>query len=175
MSSQPHRLVATSLILLRGISTSLASSVKPNSCKNIWTTASRHLPKMTDSCSEVSKAQKMKVSESPSIFTKIINKEIPGKFLFEDDQCVALVDVNPQAPVHFLVVPRKQLPGMSHVQDSDAALLGHLLIVASKVAEQQHLSDGYRVVINEGKDGCQSVPHLHIHVLGKRQMNWPPG
>ncbi|XP_055350525.1 adenosine 5'-monophosphoramidase HINT1-like [Paramacrobiotus metropolitanus] len=124
---------------------------------------------------EVQKAQTMKSSSAPSIFTRIINKEIPGKFLYEDDQCVVLVDVNPQAPVHFLVVPRRQLEGLSHATDADELLLGHLLNVARKVADQEKLHSGYRVVINDGKHGAQSVPHLHIHVFGKRQMGWPPG
>ncbi|OQV18614.1 putative Histidine triad nucleotide-binding protein 2, mitochondrial [Hypsibius exemplaris] len=167
----------------RAVSSSIASAER--SLRNVWCSSStRSLvcsairktnSKMADATSEVTKAQQMKVTESPSIFTKIINKEIPGKFLHEDDLCVALVDVNPQAPVHFLVVPRQQIPGISYAKDSDQALLGHLLLVARKVAEQQHLQDGYRIVINEGKNGCQSVPHLHIHVLGKRQLNWPPG
>lgn len=90
-------------------------------------------------------------------------------------QCVAFNDVNPQAPVHFLVIPRKPIPQLSKAQDDDKELLGHLLLTGQKVAAQVGLDDGFRVVINDGKDGAQSVYHLHLHFLGKRQLNWPPG
>lgn len=85
------------------------------------------------------------------------------------------MDVKPQAPIHFLVIPKKPIPQLSQVQDSDSPLLGHLMTVAKKVAEQQGLNNGFRLVINDGKQGAQSVYHLHIHVLGGRQMQWPPG
>ncbi|KAL7989149.1 hypothetical protein Chor_008068 [Crotalus horridus] len=90
-------------------------------------------------------------------------------------QCMAFRDVSPQAPVHFLVIPRRPLARLSRVAASDAQLLGHLLVVASQTAKAEGLSEGYRVVINEGKHGAQSVYHLHLHVLGGRQMGWPPG
>nr|XP_057914773.1 histidine triad nucleotide-binding protein 1 [Doryrhamphus excisus] len=110
-----------------------------------------------------------------TIFGKIIRKEIPAQLIYEDDQCVAFPDISPQAPTHILVVPKNPIVQLSKAQDSDAALLGHLLIVAKKCAEQAGLSKGYRIVINDGPDGGQSVYHIHIHVLGGRGMQWPPG
>ncbi|XP_006626895.1 adenosine 5'-monophosphoramidase HINT1 isoform X2 [Lepisosteus oculatus] len=110
-----------------------------------------------------------------TIFGKIIRKEIPAKILYEDEQCIAFHDVAPQAPTHFLVVPKKPIPQLSKAEDSDAALLGHLMIVAKKCAADVGLTKGYRLVLNDGPDGGQEVFHLHIHVLGQRQMRWPPG
>merc|ERR1712235_166819 len=110
-----------------------------------------------------------------TIFGKIIRKEIPAKILYEDDQCLAFHDVSPQAPTHFLVIPKKPIAQLSKAEDSDAALLGHLMIVAKKCAEQVGLSKGYRLTVNDGADGAQSVYHLHIHIMGGRQMGWPPG
>ncbi|KAM9365842.1 adenosine 5'-monophosphoramidase HINT1 [Pholidichthys leucotaenia] len=123
---------------------------------------------------ETAKAQKAKPG-GDTIFGKIIRKEIPAKIIYEDDQCVAFNDISAQAPTHFLVVPKKPIVQLSQAEESDAALLGHLLIVAKKCAEEAGLSNGYRIVINDGKDGGQSVYHIHIHVLGGRQMEWPPG
>ncbi|KAM3868226.1 histidine triad nucleotide-binding protein 2, mitochondrial [Diretmus argenteus] len=114
-------------------------------------------------------------SPSPTIFSRVIDRSIPADIIYEDDKCLAFRDVNPQAPVHFLVIPRVQIPRISEAKDDDAALLGHLLVVAKNVAKTESLDDGYRVVINDGKHGAQSVYHLHIHVLGGRQMTWPPG
>ena len=88
---------------------------------------------------------------------------------------MAIKDINPQAPEHFLVLPKKAISQLSKAEDSDEPLLGHMLTTVKKVAQQRGLANGYRVVINEGKDGAQSVYHLHMHVLGKRQMSWPPG
>ncbi|XP_026756152.2 adenosine 5'-monophosphoramidase HINT1-like [Galleria mellonella] len=111
-----------------------------------------------------------------TIFGKILRKEIPAKFVYEDDQCVAFHDVNPQAPTHILVIPRKPIPQLSKAGDEDELLLGHLLTAARKVATQEGLDkSGFRLVINDGRDGAQSVYHLHIHVIGGRQMGWPPG
>nr|AGG56522.1 protein kinase c inhibitor [Antheraea yamamai] len=111
-----------------------------------------------------------------TIFGKILRKEIPAKFVYEDDQCVAFHDVNPQAPTHILVIPRKPIPQLSKAGDEDEQLLGHLLTAARKVAAQEGLDkSGFRLVINDGKDGAQSVYHLHVHVLGGRQLEWPPG
>lgn len=90
-------------------------------------------------------------------------------------QCVAFHDMSPQAPVHFLVIPRKPIAQLSKAADDDEALLGHLLLVGRKVAKEQGLDRGFRVVINDGVDGAQSVYHLHLHFLGKRQLKWPPG
>ncbi|XP_005097214.2 histidine triad nucleotide-binding protein 1 [Aplysia californica] len=125
---------------------------------------------------EVSKAQGAKFTiGEPTIFSKIIDKSIPADILYEDERCLAFSDVSPQAPVHFLVIPKKIIPMLSLADDTDEMLLGHLLVVAKDVAQKQGLEKGYRVVINNGPDGSQSVYHLHIHVLGGRQMNWPPG
>ncbi|XP_056148126.1 histidine triad nucleotide-binding protein 1 [Lampris incognitus] len=110
-----------------------------------------------------------------TIFGKIIRKEIPAKLIYEDDQCIAFPDIAPQAPTHFLVVPKKPIVQLSKAEEGDAALLGHLMIVAKKCAEQMGLPKGYRVVVNDGPDGGQSVYHIHLHVLGGRQMGWPPG
>lgn len=98
------------------------------------------------------------------------------KPVYEDEHCVVINDLNPQAPVHMLVLPRKPITQLSKSSDEDAHLLGQLLVATRKAAKIAGLSDnGYRVVINDGKDGCQSVYHLHLHVLGGRTMNWPPG
>ncbi|XP_071339724.1 histidine triad nucleotide-binding protein 2, mitochondrial isoform X2 [Trachinotus anak] len=112
---------------------------------------------------------------APTIFSKVIDKSIPADVIYEDEKCLAFRDISPQAPVHFLVIPRIPIPRISEVKDDDAELLGHLLVVAKNVAKQESLDEGYRVVINDGKHGAQSVYHLHIHVLGGRQMTWPPG
>ncbi|CDQ81013.1 adenosine 5'-monophosphoramidase HINT1 [Salvelinus alpinus] len=123
---------------------------------------------------EIAKAQVAQPG-GDTIFGKIIRKEIPAKILFEDDQCIAFHDVTPQAPTHFLVVPRKPIVQLSKAEDSDAALLGHMMIVAKKCAEQIGLPKGYRLILNDGPDGGQSVYHIHIHVMGGRQLGWPPG
>jgi histidine triad (HIT) family protein len=110
-----------------------------------------------------------------TVFKKIIDGEIPVDFVHEDDRCVAFHDQNPQAPTHILIVPRKEIPMLADVEEVDAELLGHLLLVASKIAKSQGFETGYRVVINNGPDACQSVYQLHIHVLGGRGFSWPPG
>jgi histidine triad (HIT) family protein len=110
-----------------------------------------------------------------TIFKRIIDKEIPADVVYEDDRCLAFRDINPQAPVHFLVIPRKEITSLAAAGADDAALLGHLLTVARQLAPQMGLAQGYRVVINSGRDGGQTVDHLHLHVLGGRRMEWPPG
>ncbi|GBN48816.1 Histidine triad nucleotide-binding protein 1 [Araneus ventricosus] len=110
-----------------------------------------------------------------TIFGKIVRGEIPTTFLYEDDKCVAFSDVNPQAPVHILVVPRKPIVQLSVAEDGDAELIGHLLLVAKKVAKEKGLNKGFRIVINDGPEGGQSVYHLHVHILGGRSLRWPPG
>ena len=111
-----------------------------------------------------------------TIFGKIIRKEIPAKIIYEDDQCLAFHDVSPQAPVHVLVIPKKPIESLVQLQASDMALLGHLWIVIAQVAEELKLAEsGYRVVVNCGRDGGQSVDHLHFHILGGRSLKWPPG
>ncbi|XP_013779693.1 histidine triad nucleotide-binding protein 1-like [Limulus polyphemus] len=117
----------------------------------------------------------MALEGGDTIFGKIIRGEIPADFAYQDDKCVAFHDINPQAPVHFLVVPKKPIPQLSKAEDSDEELLGHLLFIAQKVAKDLGLNNGYRVVINDGLHGGQEVFHLHVHVLGGRQMIWPPG
>jgi len=110
-----------------------------------------------------------------TIFQRIIDKEIPAKIAYEDDLCLAFHDVKPQAPVHVLLIPKKTIISVGHLADEDQALAGHLLLIAKKVADQLGLTGGYRVVANCGPDGGQSVDHLHFHILGGRQMGWPPG
>lgn len=110
-----------------------------------------------------------------TLFTKIIDGEIPGDFVHRDDRCVVIRDIDPQAPIHLLVIPRKPLVGIQGADDEDRDLLGHLLLVARHTAAAEGLNAGYRLVINAGDEGGQAVPHLHVHVLGGRRMNWPPG
>lgn len=111
-----------------------------------------------------------------SIFTKIINKEIPAAIVYEDNECIAFRDIDPKAPVHILLVPKRELQSLAEVSAEDKALLGHLLMKASEVAKAEGISEsGYRIVINTNKEGGQEVYHLHLHILGGRQMTWPPG
>lgn len=111
-----------------------------------------------------------------TIFTKIINKEIPAKIVHEDDLCLAFHDIQPQAPVHLLLIPKKPIRSLAEVEEKDAPLLGHLMVVASRLARDMGLADqGYRVVANTNEYGGQSVFHLHFHILGGRPMTWPPG
>lgn len=110
-----------------------------------------------------------------TIFGKIISREIPANIVYEDDLALAFKDINPQAPTHILVIPKKPIPCISEATAEDTALLGHLLWTVKQVAEKAGLSNGYRVVINNGADGGQTVDHLHLHILGDRHMKWPPG
>jgi len=110
-----------------------------------------------------------------TIFEKIISGEIQADILYQDEICIVIRDIEPQAPVHFLVIPKKVIPRIGDALQEDQSSLGHLLLTAGKIAEQENLSSGYRVVINHGKNGGETVPHLHVHVLGGRQMRWPPG
>ncbi len=112
---------------------------------------------------------------SKTIFKRIIDREIPAKIVYEDDRCLAFEDVNPQAPVHVLVIPKKEIPSLGELSDDDAALAGHLLVVVRKLAVERKLGDGYRVVLNNGPHAGQTVPHLHFHLLGGRSFSWPPG
>ena len=115
------------------------------------------------------------MTNNKTIFKRIIDKEIPAQIVHEDDLCLAFRDVNPQAPTHILIIPKQEIPSMAHLQDCDAALAGHLLLTARSVAANQGLSNGYRLVINCGAEGGQSVDHLHVHILGGRPLGWPPG
>ncbi len=110
-----------------------------------------------------------------TIFKRIIDREIPAKIIHEDEQCLAFVDVNPQAPTHVLLIPKKEIASLDQVADEDAPLLGHLMVTVHKLAAQLGLGDGYRVVANCGPDGGQTVDHLHFHLLGGRSLSWPPG
>jgi histidine triad (HIT) family protein len=111
-----------------------------------------------------------------TIFEKIIAREIPAKLVFEDEEIVAFHDINPQAPVHFLVVPKKVIPRIAEAVKDDQAFLGRLLLVARDLAKELGLNEGgFRIVINNGRNGGETVPHLHVHVLGGRHMAWPPG
>ncbi|HLS29119.1 MAG TPA: histidine triad nucleotide-binding protein [Opitutales bacterium] len=110
-----------------------------------------------------------------TLFTKIIDREIPATIVHEDDLCIAIEDINPQAPTHLLVIPKKVIRRVGEADPEDQALLGHLLLVAGDVARKTGADKGFRLVINHGKAGGESVPHLHIHVLAGRNMNWPPG
>lgn len=112
---------------------------------------------------------------SKTIFKRIIDGEIPARIIYDDEHCLAFHDVAPQAPTHVLVIPRKEIPSLNQLQAEDAPLLGHLWMVIRKLAEDLKLDQGYRVVVNCGPDGGQSVDHLHFHLLGGRQLTWPPG
>ena len=111
-----------------------------------------------------------------TIFEKIAAREIPAKIIFEDEDVIAFHDVNPQAPVHLLVVPKRVIPRLAMASESDQAVLGKLILTAAKLARELGASEsGYRLVINSGPDAGESVPHLHLHLLGKRALAWPPG
>ncbi len=111
-----------------------------------------------------------------TLFEKIIARQIPAKILHEDDLTLAFADIHPQAPTHVLIVPKKPIPRINEASSEDQALLGHLLLKAAEVARQLGLDQtGFRLVINNGRDGGESVPHLHVHILGGRPMAWPPG
>ena len=110
-----------------------------------------------------------------TIFKRIIDREIPARIVYEDDHCLAFHDVHPQAPTHVLVIPKREIASLDALADADAALVGHLTMVACKLAGQLGLTNGYRLVVNCGPDGGQSVDHLHLHLLGGRPLGWPPG
>jgi histidine triad (HIT) family protein len=110
-----------------------------------------------------------------TIFQRIIDKEISAKIAYEDDRCLAFHDVAPQAPTHILVIPKRPIASIATLEDGDAELLAHMWLVIRNLAKEQKLDRGYRVVVNCGRDGGQSVDHLHFHILGGRQMTWPPG
>jgi histidine triad (HIT) family protein len=110
-----------------------------------------------------------------NLFQKIIDRQIPAKIIHEDDRCLAFHDVNPQAPVHVLIIPRKVIPTHADITEGDRELLGHLHLIATRLAEQLGIQDGYRVVVNCKDRAGQTVPHLHLHLLGGRDMHWPPG
>jgi len=110
-----------------------------------------------------------------TIFTKIISREIPADIVYEDELCLAFRDINPQAPTHLLLIPKKEMPRLADAQPDDAALLGHLLLTANAIARQLGVGDAFRLVVNNGADAGQSVFHLHLHILAGRAFKWPPG
>ena len=111
-----------------------------------------------------------------TIFTKIINKEIPADILFEDENVLAFRDINPQAPIHFLVIPKKEISTLNDLEEIDKDIVGELFMVAKNLAKKEGIADsGYRTVFNCNEHGAQAVYHIHLHVLGGRQLNWPPG
>lgn len=109
------------------------------------------------------------------LFCRIIEGAVPSKSVYQDEQCFAFADINPQAPVHVLVIPRKHIASLADAEKGDEGLLGHLLWAAAEVARMNGLTNGFRTVISTGHDGGQTVDHLHVHVLGGRAMHWPPG
>ncbi|CAL8090508.1 unnamed protein product [Calicophoron daubneyi] len=123
---------------------------------------------------EVERAQHAGDKSKPTIFSKIITREVKADIIYEDDKCLAFNDIEPQAPVHFLVIPKNPIPMLDEAKAEDEALIGHMMRVCSKVAKDQGLTNGYRVVVNNGRHGCQSVYHLHLHVLGGKQLGWTP-
>lgn len=110
-----------------------------------------------------------------TLFQKIADKEIPSDMVYEDDDCIAFRDIQPQAPVHILVVPRKPIPSLDDLTEEDTRLVGHLILCATRIAAREGLGEGYRTVFNCGRHGQQTVPHLHLHLMGGRQLRWPPG
>lgn len=110
-----------------------------------------------------------------TLFERIIAREIPAKIEHEDDRCIVIHDIEPQAPVHLLIIPKIVIPRVGEATADQAALLGHLLLTAGVVARKLKLGRGFRLVINHGPDACETVPHLHVHLLAQRQLGWPPG
>ena len=110
-----------------------------------------------------------------TVFKKIIDRQIPAEIVYEDDQALVFKDIRPQAPVHLIVIPKKEIPTVNDITEADEALVGHLFVVMKKVAQQLGLASGYRVVTNCGPDAGQEVMHLHFHLLAGRTFGWPPG
>ena len=110
-----------------------------------------------------------------TLFGKIIKREIPATIVYEDDQCLAFRDINPQAPTHVLLIPKKEIPRLADATGEDQAVLGHLMLVAGKIARDLGVDDAFRLVVNNGADAGQSVFHLHLHIIAGRKLRWPPG
>ena len=110
-----------------------------------------------------------------TLFTKIINREIPADIVYEDEQCLAFRDIDPKAPTHILIIPKKEIPKISEAAAEDQKLLGHLLLKAGDIARSEGVSDNFRLVVNNGESAGQTVFHLHIHLMAGRTFNWPPG
>jgi len=171
------KLIQANFLLSKPLNLNKTSLILNSSTRSIFLSTSLNSNK-TSSGKAMADEVKLAQAAMPggdTIFGKIIRKEIPANIIYEDDQCLAFHDVTPQAPKHFLVIPKKPIEQLSKAEESDAALLGHLMLVARKCAEDVGLNNGFRLVVNDGRDGSQSVYHLHIHVLGGRQLGWPPG
>lgn len=110
-----------------------------------------------------------------TLFQKIIDREIPARIEHEDEHCIVIHDIQPQAPVHLLIIPKRVIARVGEATADDQVVLGHLLLAAGEVARKLHLERGFRLVVNHGPDACESVPHLHVHLLARRQLQWPPG
>ncbi|MBI4192297.1 MAG: histidine triad nucleotide-binding protein [Betaproteobacteria bacterium] len=110
-----------------------------------------------------------------TLFTRIINRQIPADIVYEDELCLAIRDINPQAPVHLLLIPKQPIDMLSNAKPEDQALLGHLLLAAGRIARQLGIDGAFRLVVNNGADSGQSVFHIHIHILAGRRFRWPPG
>jgi histidine triad (HIT) family protein len=110
-----------------------------------------------------------------TLFQKIIDREVPAKIEYEDDRCIVIHDIDPKAPVHLIIIPKKAIPRLAEASASDEAVLGHLLVVAGELAKKLGLERGFRIVINNGPDAQETIPHLHVHLFARRQMTWPPG
>jgi histidine triad (HIT) family protein len=156
----------------------VASSFSALPCLLLGLPSSRHplppLPPSSESVAELLPSLTPMTTQE-TLFSKIIRKEIAADIVYEDDLALAFRDIHPQAPVHILVIPKQPIPKLADAESGDLALMGHLLLTVKRVAEQLGLSNGYRVVINSGNDGGQTVDHLHLHILGGRHMKWPPG
>lgn len=159
----------------------LSATLVPNPCIRL---AHQHFRSMSTGNTEVDAAAAAASTDpainpnAPTFFDKLVSKEIPANIIYEDDICLAFRDINPQGPVHFLVIPKNKdgLNRLSNAREDQKELLGHLMFTAQTVAHQEGLvPGGFRLVINDGPHGAQSVYHLHIHVIGGRQMSWPPG
>ena len=112
---------------------------------------------------------------SKTVFERIIDREIPARIEHEDDRCIVIHDIQPQAPLHLLLIPKRPIRRLGEASAEDEADLGHLLLVAGEMARKLGLANGFRLVVNSGADACESIPHLHVHLLARRQMGWPPG
>ena len=176
----PRLLYCSALVHSRFSATTAANALKlpinSSSFARSYTTTTA----LAMSSDEVKKAEEAAKNlgdgSEPTIFDKIVSGDIPSDKIHDDDLCIAFRDVNPVAPVHFLVIPKNRdgLTQLSKAREDQKALLGHLMYVAKELG-QKECPGGFRVVINDGKDGAQSVYHLHLHVMGGRGMNWPPG
>jgi histidine triad (HIT) family protein len=141
-----------------------------------WLTFAHYLFHNNNPLESLTELQVISMSETTeTIFSKIIRREIPAEIVYEDDLAIAFKDIHPQAPIHILVIPKQAIAQLADAESQDHALMGHLLLTVKRVAQQAGLDNGYRVVINTGSDGGQTVNHLHLHILGGRQMAWPPG